>query len=138
MVEPKNEAEVEQQIKIEAVQYGCILMRNNNGALNDETGRPVRYGLGNDSKAKNDKIKSSDEIGFTRIKISQAMVGRTVAIFTAIEVKHPTKWEPSTTDPREKAQDAFLTWISKNGGIAGMVNSVEGFKAVLRNWGINL
>lgn len=139
--EPKNESEVEQLIKIDGVQFGCFLMRNNSGALKDLTGRPVRYGLGNDSKARNEKIKSSDEIGFTRVLITPEMVGKTIAVVTAIEIKAPG-WKPkikidgesfevSYKDPRERAQYAFIKWIKANGGFAGFASSIEEFRKII-------
>ncbi len=116
------EDEIQQLIQIEGPKYGCFLMRNNSGALNDETGRPVRYGLGNVSKQHNDKIKSSDLIGFTIIN--------GVAVFTAIEVKRGD-WKPDMLNAREVAQNAFIQWVRKNGGLAGFANSVEMFRRIL-------
>ncbi len=128
-MEPRNEAELEQLIKIDAVNFGCILMRNNSGAFADSTGRFVRYGLGSVSKKHDDKIKSSDEIGFTRVQITQEMVGTTVAIFTAVEVKAPG-WKPSA-EKREMAQNTFITWIQKNGGFAGFAQSIADFRKII-------
>lgn len=127
MIEPKNEAELEQQIKIDGPNYGCFLMRNNSGAFADSTGRVVRYGLGAVSKKHDDRIKSSDEIGFTRVTITPDMVGKTIAVFTAVEVKHPT-WKFSPKDKREAAQLAFIDWVRANGGIAFFANSVDSFR----------
>lgn len=120
-----DESEVQQKIQIAAVHYGCHLMRNNSGALKDLTGRPVRYGLGNISSQHNDKIKSSDLIGFT------IRDGR--AIFTAIEVKR-TDWifDPEKMDKREKAQFAFLKWVKSNGGFAGFATTERHLEWILR------
>lgn len=137
MAAAESESDVEQFIKMDAVQFGCQLMRNNSGALKDLTGRLVRYGLGNDSKARNDKIKSSDEIGFTRIVITPEMVGRTIAVFTAIEVKAPG-WVFNARDKREAAQLAFIEWIRAAGGIAGFAESVDTFRNILRSWGVRV
>ncbi len=117
-----SESEIQQAIQIEGPKYNCFLMRNNSGALKDETGRLVRYGLGNISKQHSDRIKSSDLIGFTIIN------GK--AIFTAIEVKK-ADWRPDMLDAREVAQNAFLQWVKKSGGIAGFCSSVEQFRKVL-------
>lgn len=129
-IEAKNESEVEQLIKIDAVQFGCFLMRNNSGSLNDKTGRAVRYGLGNDSPIRSAKIKSSDEIGFTKIVITPEMVGHTVAVFTAIEVKKPG-WIFNAKDKREAAQLVFINWIRAAGGIAGFASSIAEFRKIL-------
>ena len=102
-------------------------MRNNSGAMKDLTGRLVRYDLGNNSP--NQKTKSSDLIGITSITITPEMVGRTIGVFTAIEVK-TEGWETSKaklTD-REQHQVNFINWVISRGGIARMVDSVQSFK----------
>ena len=127
-----NEHEIQQHIQIQAMNYNCHLMRNNSGAFLDENNRLVRFGLDNTSKARNDKIKSSDLIGFTKIVITPEMVGQTVAVFTAIEVKKPD-WNPAKVyDNREKAQSNFISWIRNNGGLAGFANAVDNLKFILR------
>lgn len=125
-----SESEIQQLIQIEGPHHKCILMRNNSGALKDATGRVVRYGLGNISTQQNMRIKSSDLIGFTEVKITPDMVGKTIAVFTAVEVKDP-KWKLSPNDKRAQSQLAFIDWIKSHGGIAGFCNSVESFKELL-------
>src|SRR5665213_6538 len=98
-----NESEIQQLIQIEGVKYGCQTLRNNSGACADASGRQIRYGLGNVSKKHNDKIKSSDLIGFTRVTIVPEMVGKTLAVFTCVECKTPG-WKLKFDDPREKEQ----------------------------------
>jgi hypothetical protein len=128
--EIKTESDLQQAIMIEGPHHHCILMRNNSGALPDATGRFVRYGLGNVSKQHSDRIKSSDLIGFTRIVITPDMVGRTVAVFTAVEIKEPG-WTHSPKDKRANAQKAFTDWVKACGGFAGIVDSVEAFRKML-------
>lgn len=130
---PINESEIQQQIQIEAVRHKTQLMRNNSGALEDKSGRLVRYGLGNVSKKHSDQIKSSDLIGFTQITITPAMVGKTIAVFTAVEVKRPD-WKPSVKDKRYLAQNNFLNWLAKAGGFAFFANSVESFKSNIERY----
>lgn len=117
-----SESEIQQLIQIEGPKHHCFLMRNNSGALTDKDGRLVRYGLGNISKQHNDAIKSSDLVGFT--------IRGGVAIFTAIEVKR-ADWKPSMLDARESAQNAFIQWVRKSGGLAGFANSVEMFRKII-------
>lgn len=126
-----DESEIQQKIQIEGPKYGCQLMRNNSGAFKDATGRWVRYGLGNISKNHNDKIKSSDLIGFRNVVVTQEMVGKVLAVFAAIEVKSPDWPLNEIHNNRESAQAAFLKWIKVNGGIAGFANSVESFKRII-------
>lgn len=124
------ESELQDHIRVDAPNHGCILMRNNSGVLLDQTGRPVRYGLMNDSKKVNDQIKSSDLIGFTRVTITPEMVGQTFAVFTAVEVKRPG-WILNLKDARERAQQNFIEWIKIKGGFAGFAQSVDDLKAIL-------
>lgn len=126
----QSESEIQQLIQIDAVQWGSQLMRNNSGALKDQTGRIVRFGLANTSQKQNDRIKSSDLIGFTVVTITPEMVGQTIAVFTAVEVKEPN-WKPSPTDKREKAQKTFIQWILANGGLAGFAWDLPSFRRIL-------
>ena len=93
----------------EAMGKFSVLFRNNVGARLDKKGRLIRFGL----------VKgSSDLIGWTPVKVTQNMVGKTVAVFTAIEVK--TK--------RGKATDSQLYYIGRvqaDGGYAGVARNVE-------------
>ncbi len=89
--------------------HGCRLFRNNTGAIKDDEGRLVRFGLCKGS---------SDLIGFKPVTITPDMVGRTVAIFTAIEVKTPTG-KPTPE------QLHFIDRVKQLGGIAGVARSVE-------------
>lgn len=91
-------------------QAGSVMFRNNVGAYRDETGRVIRYGVGNPG--------GSDLIGWTPITITSDMVGRTVAVFTAVEVKTP-KGKPT------EAQVNFLQQVTKSGGIAGIARSPD-------------
>ena len=127
-----SEDEVQQRIRLEAPKHKVTLWRNNTGVLKDQNGRPVRYGLANDSKKLNEEFKSSDLIGFTPVVITPDMVGRTLAVFTAIEVKAESL-QNRKLDKRAIAQTNFITFILKNGGFAALCHSVDDFlKAVRR------
>ena len=123
----KREDEVQADIQKAAVADGCVLMRNNSGALKAQDGRMVRFGLGNVSKAHNERIKSSDLIGPTVITITPEMVGRKLAVLTACEVKEEG-WVFNPKDKREVAQKAFIDWVKALGGFAGFAASVEQFR----------
>jgi len=126
----KSESEIQQLIQLEAPKFSSILWRNNSGALKDETGRLVRYGLGNNSEKINKEIKSSDLIGITHVTITHDMVGQVIGIFTAIECK-AEKWK-FKGDERELAQSNFINFIKTKGGIANFCNSVESFHKIIR------
>lgn len=119
----KSEAAVQTEVRLETCKKGVRLWRNNVGALQDASGRYVRYGLANESKKINDVIKSSDLIGITPTVITPDMVGQTVGIFTSYEVKHEG-WKYSGS-PREQAQAAWLTLVKNLGGIAAFVSSLD-------------
>lgn len=97
------------------------LWRNNVGVLQDRTGRPVAYGLG--SEGGRAMPGTSDAIGLHTITITPDMVGRQVAVFTAIEVKD----QASLTD----AQRRFLLAVHNLGGIAGCARSVDDARRIL-------
>ena len=71
--------------------------------------RPIKSGL----------VKgSSDLVGWTEVEITQEMIGRKVAVFTAIEAKTPSMRV-------SKAQTNFIRRLTDAGGIAGIARSAE-------------
>lgn len=69
----------------------------------------VKYGL---------CVGSSDRIGITPVLITSEMVGMTLGVFTAIEVKTPTG---SATDDQEN----FIQQVRAAGGFAGIARTVD-------------
>jgi hypothetical protein len=128
------EDEVDQRILLVAPTVKSTLFRNNSGAFTDSTGRNVRYGLANESKKKNEEFKSSDRIGFTEVLITPEMVGKVIAVFTAIETKRSSWTFPKNLSKREIGQKNFIDFILSRGGIAGFANSVESFKKIITDW----
>lgn len=61
---------------------------------------------------------SSDCIGFTKVTITPDMIGRTLAVFTAIEVKTKVGKELGN-------QKRFRRMITESGGIAHVVRDLE-------------
>lgn len=88
---------------------GCVVWRNNCGALQDTDGRWIRYGVANPG--------GSDIIGIVP-------GGR----FLAVEVKR--------ADGRvSKEQRNFIAAVQKAGGIAGVVRSAEDALALVSGAG---
>lgn len=112
----ESEAAVQTRVRLEASQKGVHLWRNNVGVAMMDDNTPVRYGLANDSKALNQRLKSSDLIGIRPVRITQDMVGTLIGQFVAREVKH-AGWTYKGT-PRELAQARFLNLILSIGGDA--------------------
>ena len=118
--DPHSESYVQSLVRLEAGRKGLKLWRNNVGVLtNAETGQPVRYGLANDSKALNQKIKSGDLIGWRSIIITPAHVGTKLAQFVSRECKKPA-WTYSGTE-REQAQLRWAEVVNSDGGNACFV-----------------
>lgn len=127
-----SESEVQQEIQTEAMKMGTQLWRNNSGALKDETGRTVRFGLGNISKKSNEISKSSDLIGGTQVVITPDMVGKTIFIFTAIEVKSNDR--SIVKDKRYQGQKNYIELVKVRGGIAGFAQSTTDLKNIIKDY----
>lgn len=67
---------------------------------------------------------SSDLIGLKSVVITPDMVGRTVAVFTAIEVKDKRK-QPTTE------QRSFLAMVNVMGGLGGVARSIDDAKRIV-------
>lgn len=110
----------QQQARLAIARIGGLPFRNNSGACTDETGRLIRYGLGNDSAQLNKQIKSSDLICVVPTRIEPYMVGYHLGVFTALEVK-PSGWKLRPSDERGHAQAKFHQIVRDACGFAGFV-----------------
>lgn len=115
VVEGISEAAATSRMRLDAARHGIWLGRNNRGVAFNETGQPVRFGLGNESAEMNKSSKSSDYIGIRPPN----------GIFVAREVKRPG-WRYSGTE-EEEAQLNFLTFISIMGGDAAFTTGEGSF-----------
>lgn len=118
-----READVQNTIRIEGAKVGLLLWRNNVGVLEDRNGRPVRFGLANDSPESNRKCKSSDLIGIWNV----------TGQFVAVEVKEPG-WKFNPKDDHEAAQLTFLNIIRAKGGIGLFATSWPEVAEELVKW----
>lgn len=70
---------------------------------------------------------SSDVVGLTPVVITPDMVGKTVGVFTAIEVKYGRT-------PTDDDQKKFIAMVKKLGGIAAIVRSLDDYHKALKQW----
>jgi len=115
----KSEKRIEQEILLALSKQGSRLWKNSVGMGYTKDGQPFRYGLGNGS---------SDIIGITPTVITQDMVGKTVGVFTAIEVK-----KARTGYGASDKQQAFIEMVRSLGGFAGIGYDVESAMNVYTN-----
>lgn len=114
-----SETRLLRQIQIKASRLGARLFRNNTGmawsgvpcAACRVIMRRIRFGLA---------VGSSDLIGWKPFTITQEMVGRTIAVFWACEVKDGS--------PTTKEQKAFLEVVIRSGGIGIIAHSTDDIK----------
>lgn len=91
------------------------IFRNNVGMAFLADGTTRRYGLCKGS---------SDLIGWRTVTITPAMVGRRLAVFTAIEVKAPG-------GRASVEQVAFINAVNAAGGLAGLADSIPKALAIV-------
>lgn len=131
VVTGQSEAAVQADIRLAASRdHRTPLWRNNSGAMQDDQGRHVRFGLGNESAALNNKWKSADLIGIKPITVEPHHIGRTLGVFLAVEVKTPG-WKLKPSDKRAAAQSNFLNSVATFGGLAGFAQSVDDFERII-------
>jgi hypothetical protein len=110
-----SEHEIQQRIRLACGRGAVRLWRNNTGALVDQQGRFVRFGLCKGS---------SDLIGLRSLEITPELVGKRLAQFVALEIKAPQ----GVASPE---QQAFLRLVQELGGVAAVCRSIQQAQAVL-------
>lgn len=125
-----SEKDIQNEIRIATSKMGMRVFRNSTGvAFREKSGehlcekcrkktRVVKFGL---------CVGSSDLIGWMPVVITEELVGKTVGVFIALEVKTP-KGRVS------KEQQTFIREATKSGGIAAVVRSKDDIKRVVEQW----
>ena len=128
-----NEFKLYGPIMIEASKLGARLFRNHVGGGYQLIGRPpkgwrppawlgwVHFGL---------PTGSADLVGWTPVTITPDMVGKTVAVFSSVEVKDET-WTRTPAYERSE-QAAWTRTVDAAGGRAGLAQSVASAAAILK------
>ena len=113
-----RDKDVQNSLILYSSQIGTTLFCNNVGMYTDQRGNVIRYGLCKGS---------SDLIGWTPITITEDMVGKKIAVFTAIEVKLNKNGKYKATD----LQKAFISAVRNNGGYAGVADCKQDLEEII-------
>ncbi len=105
-----SETEILHAVMIRLSNAGVKIFRNNQGVAVYPDGSRVRYGIANPG--------GSDLIGWVPVIITPEMVGQTVAVFVAAEVKTPR----GRANPRQRR---FLDAVAAAGGFAAVLRSED-------------
>lgn len=123
------ENNIQKRIMLALSKQGVTIFRNNTGM--GWAGEAIRLQSG-DVLIKNPRplhaglcVGSSDLIGFKPVKITPDMVGKTVAVFTAVEVKTPT-------GRASKEQLNFIDRVKQAGGNAGVARNEAEAEYIVR------
>ena len=115
MASSPSEHEIQQRIRLACGRGAVRLWRNNTGALVDQQGRFVRFGLCKGS---------SDLIGLRSVVVTPEMVGQCIAQFVALEIKT----DCGTVSPEQRA---FLRLVQQLGGLGAVCRSIAQAQAAL-------
>src|ERR1035437_7420709 len=108
----KNEADIQNEVRLAASANGWRLWRNNLGAGQLANGQFVRWGLANDTSAVNHNVKSGDLIGIRPVLITADMVGHTLGQFVSMEVKREGWKAVNLNNTHEKAQQTWADIVN--------------------------
>jgi hypothetical protein len=104
-----SESVLLRKILLHASKLGITLFRNSVGRYRSPNGHWMSFGL---------CVGSSDLIGWKSITVTPDMIGRRIAVFTAVETKAPHN---DTTN----LQARFIKAVHDAGGFATVARNVE-------------
>jgi hypothetical protein len=113
-----EETEITHSIQLDLSPFGVRLFKNVRGLFwTMDKKRKIKAGLMAQG--------SGDLIGWTPVKITQYMVGSTIAVFTSIECK--TKTGSAFQEQRD-----WINVVQKSGGFAGVARSPEDSRRICK------
>lgn len=113
-----TEKDVERTLILHASQCGSTMFKNNVGMYTDQRGNVIRFGLCKGS---------SDLIGWTPVTITPDMVGKKLAVFTAVEVKLNKNGKYKATEDQLR----FISAVKNNGGYAGVADCKQDLEEII-------
>lgn len=139
---PTPEQIASQNVKLRASQYKCRLLKNNSGVAYTKDSRPVFFGLGNegnkddDGKFAHQHIRTPDWVGYTEITVTPEMVGKKIAVFTAVDAKKIgfVKKISYPKGTREHGQQKFFDQVIEANGIAGFASCPEHVDEIMQDF----
>lgn len=114
----ENQIQSDIRLRLSEMRAG-IFLRYNVGTFLTMDGRPVKIG----------EPGVSDLIGITPHVVTEADVGRTLGVFTALETKQV---RDNTTKARKESQGNFLRMVNALGGLGAIVRSSGAAEDVVR------
>lgn len=106
------ESPIQTSIRLRLSKLRMLFLRYQVGLFYTRDGRPVKVG----------EPGVSDLIGMVPHVVTQEDVGKTIAVFTALEVKKPGG---KTEKSRKENQGNFLRLVNRLGGIGAIVKSED-------------
>ena len=113
-----TETDIQRSIQLELSNGPTRLWRFQIGNFELLDGRRIQVGIAG----------MSDLLGLHSVTITPDMVGRTLAVFVACEVKNPLA---HTEKERLKAQQMYIDAVRRMGGLAGFADSPEDARRIL-------
>lgn len=125
-----HESAVSQRLQLKCANLGVMVQRNNVGAMQDASGRMVRFGLMNETAAINKIVKSSDFICVQPVTITPDMIGQRIGVYVSLEAKK-SDWRLTPGDAHGQAQAAYHRLVIAHGGRAGFVTCDADVRRIL-------
>ncbi len=124
------------EVRLAASSLNSRVFRNNSGGCIDDTGRMIRFGLGNDGTKASKVLKFGDYIGITPLLITPEMVGQTIGVFTDLEIKPDGAMQKTLSAACQQGTREYYQWktcemVKSLGGFAGFVTNKNDVEQVL-------